>query len=340
MNELKEIRKRALADNDIRTIVKENINKINETYELVMRLSHQARSEGLLAMECEAGRLPKDMPFCWEIGSMVRLVVEGTASEFVAEWMTLKFLSENYQGLDAFLYFLYARGILMIQSGESPYVIEGFFQAVIPQDILPFDRWQRTGINQKMKMVEEIKTALSEQEKACLNSISEALFSLTETEWQDILQTKSFYAIDRVVPYLDKEAQALVQSHVNESRYYTIMQSIAAIKEQEIYQCNEKMRLLINEMRTKPESKGILSELLHKSDEEMQALIAKLDMQTIALALKGESKEISECFFRNMPPRLKYEIQDEMKCMGPVRRCDAGEAQIKIRRLAEDRLLH
>ncbi len=336
MNDLKEIRERALAGNDIRKIVKENINKISEAYELVMRFSYQARSEGVLAMEYEAGRIPKDMPFCREIGSMVRLVVEGTDPEFVAEWMTLRFLSENYQGLEALLYFLYARGILLIQAGESPYLIEGFFQAVIPQDLLLFDRWQRTGIDQKLKMVKEIKAALSEQEKAYLNSISEDLFCLTEAEWNDILQTKAFCVIDRVVPYLDGKAQALVRSHVNEGRYYAIMQSITAIEEQEICQCHEKLKLLINEIRTKPEDKSILSELLQKSDEEMQALIAKLDVRTITLALKGESKKISQYFFRNMPLGTKYRVQDEIEYMGPVRKCDVEEAQRQICRMAEE----
>ncbi len=335
MNDLKEIRKQALADQDIRKIVKENKNEIREAYELVMRLSYQARSEGVLAMEYEAGRLAKDMPFCREIGSMVRLVAEGTDPEFVAEWMTLRFMSENYQGLEALLYFLYARGILMIQGGVSLYMIEEFFQAVIPQDILPLDRWQRTGIDRKLKMVEEIRETLSEQEKACLKSISEDLSSLTEAEWDDILQTKAFYAIDRTVPYLDVETQALVRSHVNEGRYYAIMQSIAAIEEQEICQCHEKLKLLINEMRTKPEYKGILSGIPKLNEEKMRALVAKLDVQTVALALKGEPKEISECFFRNMPLRIKYRVQDEIEYMGPVRICDVEEAQRKIRCLAE-----
>ena len=225
----------------------------------------------------------------------------------------------------------------MIQAGESPYLIEAFWQAVIPQDLLPFDRWQRAGIDQKLKMAEEIKAALSEREKMWLDGISEDLFSLTEAEWKDILQTKAFGAVDKAVPYLDEKTQALVQSHVSESRYYAIMQSTAAIREQEICQCHEKLKLLISEMRTKPEDKGILSGLLHRSDEEMQTLIAKLDARTIALALKGESKEVSACFFRNMPPRLKYEIQDEMRYMGPVRRCDAEEARREILLTAEEK---
>ena len=336
MNELKEIRERALAGNDIRKIVKENINKISEAYELVMRFSYQARSEGLLAMEYEAGRIPKDMSFSREIGNMVEDVVEGTNPELVAEWMTLRFLSENYQGLDALLYFLYARGILLIQADESTYRIERFFQAVIPQDILPFDRWQRAAINQNLKMAEEVKDTLSEQEKSYLHSISEDLFSLTEAEWNDILQTKAFYTIDKAVPYLDRKVQALVWSHVNENRYYAIMRSITAIEEQEICQCHEKLKLLLKEMREKPEEKSILSDLLLRSDEEMKKLIAELDMRTIALALKGESKEVSERFFRNMPIRKKYRVQDEIEYMGPVRKCDVEESQRQICRMAEE----
>ncbi len=336
MSELKEIRERVLVD--VRNIVGENTDRIREAYELVMRLSYQARSEGLLAMEYEAGMLPKDMPLCREIGSMIRAVVEGTNPESVAEWMTLRFLSENYQGLDALIYFLYARGILMIQADESTYRIEEFFQAVIPQDLLSFDRYQRAGIDQKMKMAEEVKAALSEREEAYLHSISEDLSSLTEAEWKDILRTKTFYAIDKVVPYLDKKTQALVKSHVNESRYYAIMQSITAIEEQEICQCNEKLKLLLNNMRTKPEYKSLLSELLQRSDEEMQTLVAELDVRTIALALKGETKEVSERFFRNMPLRIRYKVQDEIEYMGPVRKCDVQEAQRKILMTAKEKL--
>lgn len=334
MNELKEIRERALVD--VRNIVRENSDRIREAYEVVMRLSYQARSEGLLAMEYEAGRIQKDMPFCREIGSMAEAVVDGTNPELVAEWMTLRFLSENYQGLNALLYFLYARAILMIQADESPYSIERFFQAVIPQDILPFDRWQRVGIDRQLKMAEEIRDTLSEQEKSYLHSISEDLFSMTEAEWNDILQTKAFYIIDKAVPYLDRKAQALVWSHVNECRYYAIMRSITAIEEQEICQCHEKWKLLLKEMREKPEEKSILSDLPLRSDEEVKKLIAELDVRTIALALKGESKEVSGRFFRNMPIRKKYRVQDEIEYMGPVRKCDVEEAQREICRMAEE----
>ncbi len=338
MSELKEIRERAVADADIRTIVKENPDRIREAYELIMRLSQKARSEGVLALEYETGIIPKDMPLCREIGDMAELVVDGTDPALIAELMTLGFLSGNYNGLEALLYFLYARGILMIQAGENPYMVEAVFRAVIPKDLLSFDRRKRIGLDQKLKMVKEIKSFLSERENACLENISGSLSGLTEEEWKAAVRTADFYEIDKVIPYLDEKTIDLVKTHVNESRYFMILQSASAIKEEEIDQIREKLEQLIAKIRTKPEYEGGLSGILPRSAEEMQALIAELDVSTIALALKGEPGEISDCFYRNMPPRLKYEIQEEIAYMGPVRRCDAEEAQSRIRSAAEEKL--
>ena len=336
MDELKEIRERALVG--VRKTVKENIDSFLEAYEWLMRFEHKARFEGVLALEYEVGFIPKDMPLCKEIGKMVRLVTDGVEPKFMAELMTLKFLSENYQGLDALLYFLYARGILLLQAGESSYIVEEMFNAVLPSDIISFDRNYNIRIEEKRQKVEDIKNLLSEKEQKCLKNISNHLSELTDTEWDALVGIKGFYGFDKVVPYLDEKMQGLVKTHVNESRYYTIMQYPEIIQEEEIYQCEAELEAMLIAIRTKAEPTGLLSDVLYRSDEEMKMLIAELENDTIALALKGESEEISECFFRNMSLRLKYEIQDNMDYMGPVRMCDAMDAGRKIRQVSEEKL--
>ena len=91
-------------------------------------------------------------------------------------------------------------------------------------------------------------------------------------------------------------------------------------------------------IRSKAEPTGLLHDVTQRSDEEIQELINEIDSSTMALALKGESKEVLETFLGNMTLRLKYEIQEDMEYMGPVRREDVKEAQKKIRNIAEEKL--
>ena len=336
MDELKEIREKALVG--VRDIAKDNKDRIKEAYEWVMRLYRVARSEGLLALEYEVGFIPKDMPLCKEICAMVRFVTNGTEPKFLAELMTLKFMGEGYQRLEALLYFLYARGMLLIQAGESPWLVEAVFSAVIPADILSFDWQYSIWQDEKIEKVENIKNLLSENEKCSLRKIMGQMSELTETEWNKLVTAKKFHELDKIIPYLDEETQMLVKEHVNESRYYTIMQFPEILKEDEICLIEAEFKAMLIAIRSKAEPTGLLSDVTQRSDEEIQELIKELDNSTMALALKGESDEVLEAFLGNMTLRLKYEIQEDIGYMGPVRRCDVEAAQHKIRRIAEEKL--
>ncbi len=336
MNELKEIRDRVLVN--VKEVVEENKEKIEEAYQWIMRLEYTARKEGLLALEYEAGFIPKDMMLCDEIGKMVYMVTCGTEPKFLSEIMVLKFLANDYQGIEALLYFLYARSILLLQAGESPMQAEELFNAVIPKNVLFFDKRHSIWEDDKKRIVKEVKGAMSEEEKKRLEDISKQLQSLSEEEWKSIVSSKTFYGFDKVVPYLDEKTQGLVKEHINECRYETIMTFVEALKEQELYQIADDFKEMISVLRETPESKGLMDDIVKYSDTEIQYLMRHVEYTMLALALKGERGEIAECFYRNLSLRLKYEVQDAMAYMGPVRRCDVEEAQRKIMKIAKDRL--
>lgn len=336
MNELKEIRNRALLD--VRTVVVNHLDDIKDAYRWTMRLERITRKEGLLALEYEMGCMPKDMPLCGEVASMARLVTDGTEEEFMADWMTLKYLSEGYEGIKGVLFYLYARSLLLIKDGENPYRIEEIFNAVIPSDIISFDRQYSIRNDDKFRKIAEIKNLLSSGEKECLRNISSHLLGLSGDEWKIITGKRSFYNFDRIIPYLDDDIQLLVKEHANENRYYTIMQFPDILKEAEFYQIETEVVGIIYSMRKKPEPVGILSGVLHRNKEEMSALVREVDNSTTAIALIGESKEIRDKFLENMPLRMKFEVEDDMEYMIPVRRCDVEAAQVKIRKIAMEKL--
>jgi hypothetical protein len=342
MNELMEIRNRALVD--VRKIVAENTDKISAAYHWIIRLSHKAVHDGLLALEEEVGYMPKDMLLCNEVGYMVEMVTWGTAPEFLEEWMTLKYIGGDYTGIQGLLFFLYARAILLIQAGEQPYRIEELFDAVLPADILSFDRQSKIRADERMQRVEKVKTLLSDEEKECLQKISNYFGDLSADEWIMLIKKRGFYGFDKVIPYLDEKTQLLVKEHMNDSRYYNIMRYPMVIKEKEFPQIEAEIEDAIMTLRQKTEPSGLLDGVLYRNDEEMKdlihALMEEFDDNTLTLivALRGESKKVKDKFLNNMSLRLKYEIEDDAEYVVIVRLCDVEDAQRSIRRIAEEKL--
>ena len=139
MSELKEIREIILTD--IKEVTMQNKEKIMDAYKRAIKLERIARREGLLALEYEAELMSKENPLCNELTEMIEMVVDGTEPSIIEELVTIKFFAVyNYTGIDALLYYLYARSILMIQAGMSPYLIEELFNAVLPKELITFDK--------------------------------------------------------------------------------------------------------------------------------------------------------------------------------------------------------
>ncbi|MBQ5851744.1 MAG: hypothetical protein IIW54_13170 [Lachnospiraceae bacterium] len=340
MSELKEIREKALVN--VKEAVEQNKKEIDEAYEWVMRLEYKARKEGLLALEYEAGFIPKDMPLCNRITEMVVMICDGTEPGVFAELMTLKFLANNYQGIDAILYFLYARSILMIQAGMSPLLIEELFNTVIPENLFLYRKRRSMWNEEKKQKIENWKSVLTNAEKVILDDISVQLQGLSEKEWKIVVSNKGFYGIDKVLPYLDETTLQLAEKHMNECRYYVSMGAPSIVQEQELQEMAEELRSLIIDLRTgsskDKNEQGILGHILMYSDEEIQLFLKSIDRFTLALALKGVKEDVAECFYRNLPLRLKYLLQEEIEYMGPVRMCDVEEAQKKVLQKAKDTL--
>ena len=302
-----------------------------------MMLEHIARREGLLALEYEAEFIPKETPLCNQLTKMIELVVDGTDSQVIEELMTIKFFAvHNFTGIDAILYFLYARSMLMIQAGISPRLIEELFNAMIPNEVLNFERERIRMEEDKKQKIAEWKNVMTEEESELLYSMSKQLQSLSEEEWKTVVSSKGFYGFDKVLPYMEEDTKALAKKYMNDYRYYVIMRSPSAVTEQELEELNKELEKVIIRMRGKEEMKSILDDIQKCSDEEIQLLLRDIDNLTLAVALKGARVKTAECFYRNLSLRLRRLIQEDMEYMGPVRMCDVEEAEGKIIEVARN----
>ena len=329
MSELKEIREIILVN--IKEVVRENKEKVEEAYKRVMRLAHLAHREGLLALDYEAEFIPKKVPLCNEITEMIDLIVSGTDPKIFEEIMTIKFFAiHNYTGIEALLYFLYARSMYMIQMAASSRDIEALFNAVLPKDVMTFDKERTMWKEEKKQKIKDWKNNLTEEEKELLCSMSARLQELSEEEWKVVIGNNGFYGFDRILPYLNEETAGLVKNYMNDYRYYVIMNDPKIVTQQELEELNKELEKVIIRIQGKDKVKGILDDIQKCTDEEVQLLLRNIDNLTLSAALKGAKAETAECFYHNLSLRLKYWIQEDMEYMGPVRMCDVEEAEEKI----------
>lgn len=335
MSELKEIREKVLVN--IKEVAGQNKEMLEDAYKRVMKLEHIARREGLLALEYEAEFMSKEIPLCNQITEMIELVVDGTDPQIFEELLTIKFFAvHNYTGIEALLYFLYARSMLMIQAGMSPRLIEEFFNVVIPDEVLTIQQERIKAEEDKRQKIEEWKSVMTEEENELLYSMSKQLWGLTEEEWKTVVSTNGFYGFDKILPYMEDETKDLAKNYMNDYRYYVIMRGPSTVKQQELEELNKELEKVIIRMRGKEGMKRILDDIQKCSDEEIQFLLRNVDNLTLAVALKGASAETAECFYRNLSLRLRRMIQEDIEYMGPVRMCDVEDAEEKIIEVAKN----
>ncbi len=332
MSELKEIREKILVN--VKEVAEKNEEKLIEAYKRVMKFEHIARKEGLLALEYEAEFIPKETPLCNEITEMIELIVSGTEPQIFEELMTIKFfVTHDYNEIEALLYFLYARSILMIQAATSPRWIEALFNSVIPNAQVTFDKAQIMWEEERKNKIKEWLNALTVKEKDLLCDMSVKLQELSEEEWNIAISNEGFYGFDKILPYLNEETKALVKNYMNDYRYYVIMNSPRAVTEPELTELNEELGEVISRLRNKDKTNGILDVILKCNDKEIQLLLRYVDNNTLAIALKGVKKEVANCFWRNMSLRLQHIVKEDMDSIGPLRMCDVEAEQRKIMKI-------
>lgn len=114
-----------LKNSDLRT--KEQQNKVIGAAKDIMKLADLARREGLLALEDMAETLPSDF-----LRQLVLLVVDGNFPDTIAEIGTNVYWTKAPDGADAMADYMYLRGMLGIQNGDNPRVLESILISLMP----------------------------------------------------------------------------------------------------------------------------------------------------------------------------------------------------------------
>jgi flagellar motor switch protein FliG len=80
-------------------------------------------------------------------------------------------------------------------------------------------------------------------------------------------------------------------------------------------------------------------DVLLLDDDEMREILQRVDVKTLALALKGTSEELKDRFFRSMSARAAETVKGDIEILGPVkiREVEAAQQQIvSVIRMLDD----
>lgn len=130
--------------------VKEQQNKVIDAAKNLMKLADLARKEGLLALEDIAQTIPSNF-----LKQLILLVVDGNFPEIIAEIGTNIYWTKAPDNADAMIDYMYLRGMLGIQNGDNPRVLEGVLMSLMPIELHQEYRTQIEVLHQK-KDVEKL----------------------------------------------------------------------------------------------------------------------------------------------------------------------------------------
>lgn len=129
---------------------KEQQNKVIDAAKNLMKLADLARKEGLLALEDIAQTIPSNF-----LKQLILLVVDGNFPEIIAEIGTNIYWTKAPDNADAMIDYMYLRGMLGIQNGDNPRVLEGVLMSLMPIELHQEYRTQMEVLHQK-KDVEKL----------------------------------------------------------------------------------------------------------------------------------------------------------------------------------------
>ena len=128
-----------------------NENMILKAMNKIIELSSIARLEGLLALEDAV----MDIPLCseeQELKQFILLVIDGVEPDVILGIGLTRYYASLYTGYVALRYFIYLEGVLSIQAGENPRILEEKIKAMLPSNL-----YFNYSIEQEKKQLEKEK---------------------------------------------------------------------------------------------------------------------------------------------------------------------------------------
>lgn len=127
---------------------KNNEIMLYEAVKKIVELSNIARMEGLLALEEGISlQLVEE-----DLKQLIGLIVDGTESDVVLGIGLARYYANLYTDYHALRYFIYLEGVLSIQAGDNPRILQEKLKAMLPSNM-----YLQYSASQEQKRIEKIR---------------------------------------------------------------------------------------------------------------------------------------------------------------------------------------
>lgn len=211
------------------------VEKIFETLAIIYRMAMVARKEGLLSVEESVYRVAENM--LEDILPGTQFLVDGVEPELLAELMTNEYWRDRRQGNDALVKFIMIRGLLLIQQGINPRMIQDILLALLPQQLHPAYKkyveqrsvkWSiedEAGIKKRYEEWKKLEFDKEDVNEAVRN-VEEKLIKLNNKDVQRVLREIDMWDLSRVMAVFSEEVRGKVFKNVSERFKIMLMEEL------------------------------------------------------------------------------------------------------------------
>ena len=211
---LTEIRNQALR-NSKKSII-DNLDEINKAYDNVMKFHRASKENGILAFEELVQYLNEKNPMEGNFYRMIQMIIDGSEPEYISDLSTNLFLANEYEGIEAVVFYLYARGTLMIQNGNNARDLEDLFNSVIPFEVASksigyrYFNVQAAIFNEQLqKRLDNIQNSITGEMRLYVDEFEERLEKFDEDDWDMLTSPNGFYGWEILIPYVSRKPELL-----------------------------------------------------------------------------------------------------------------------------------
>ena len=198
----------------------------------VLRIGNLARREGVLAMEEYAEKyLPERNPEDIFLKKAVDYIVDGTDPEFVRDILEGTILVTGIESFQAYLYYIALEGMLSVQAGVNPRIIQEKLLAWMPQNMQisakqaferldsELDGWWEKKENLHIEVYNS-----AESRALFLSILEEKILHLTEEQLIHVVERMDVEQLGAFLPKAREEVRALLFRYLSKEQIWKMLE--------------------------------------------------------------------------------------------------------------------
>lgn len=132
----------------------EQMEKVINAVKNVLTFLKLARKEGLLYLEEVCESLDKETEEKYFV-ELLMLVVDGINPSLISDYALSRYFAANLSGYEGIIYLIYYKGVLMIETGEQPAMVEKIVESMLPENVRKLYMEKKREETEKLKKSEQ-----------------------------------------------------------------------------------------------------------------------------------------------------------------------------------------